>query len=383
MKKVLFIGDPNTGHTERFLRNLVGFSSDIEIDLLCDYHCSELGNVALYCNNIFNNNFCSPKVLYRLPKINSYLIKRDYLSALSNIPKRYYDIVNVHFVGINTYYANNDLHRIAKKVLLTPYGSDVLRATSSGLKLLQHVYDTADGVTLSPVREHGFYVKVKEIFSLPESKIYEAGFGSDAIDRMLEDGHSQKEAKEGLGIADRYVITIGYNGSPGQQHVKVIDAIIKVKDRLPSNLTILIPATYPSNNESYLRTLIAKMEENDIHYRIINHFLSLDELVQLRKCADMFIHAQTTDASCASIMEYMLTDAVIVNGSWLSYPELERDGMPYISFSNFDELGEKVLEASAQQSLVSLELKNYLSKRGWKEEIKYWTRCYSKLINEC
>ena len=43
-------------------------------------------------------------------------------------------------------------------------------------------------------------------------------------------------------------------------------------------------------------------------------------------------------------MEYMLTDAVIVNGSWLSYPELENKGMPYM-FSNFDELGEKILEA--------------------------------------
>lgn len=380
--KVLFIGDPNTGHTERFIKNLVESTTDIEVDILCDCHSSDISNLLPYCNQIFNNTYCFPSLLYKIPKINSRLVRKDFLTEISKIPDKYYDIVNVHFVGINTYYANNELHRIAKKVLLTPYGSDVLRANPNGLKLLQHVYDTADGVTLSPVREHGFYVKVKEIFSLPESKIYEAGFGSDAIDRMLQDGFSKDEAKEGLGIADRYVITIGYNGSSGQQHGKVIDAIVKVKDKLPSNLIVLIPATYPSNNEAYLQTLIAKMEDKDIHYRIINHYLSIDELVQLRKCSDMFIHAQTTDASCASIMEYMLTDAVIVNGSWLSYPELENKGMPYISFSNFDELGEKILEASALQSLVSLELKDYLSKRGWKEEIKYWTRCYKQMIDE-
>lgn len=380
--KVLFIGDPNTGHTERFIKNLVESTTDIEVDILCDCHSSDISNLLPYCNQIFNNTYCFPSLLYRIPKINSRLVRKDFLTEISKIPDKYYDIVNVHFVGINTYYANNELHRIAKKVLLTPYGSDVLRATPNGLKLLQHVYDTADGVTLSPVREHGFYVKVKEIFSLPESKIYEAGFGSDAIDRLLQDKQSRNEAKKNLELNGRYVITIGYNGSAGQQHSKVIDAINSVKKDLPSNLTVLIPATYPSNNDAYLQTLKSKLEEYSIEYKIINRFLTLEELVQLRKCTDMFIHAQITDASCASIMEYMLTDAIIVNGSWLSYPELERKGMPYVRFSDFDELRIKIVEASLQNSLVSSELKEYLSARGWKEEIKYWTRCYNNLLNE-
>ncbi len=380
--KVLFIGDPNTGHTERFIKNLVESTTDIEVDILCDCHSSDISNLLPYCNQIFNNTYCFPSLLYRIPKINSRLVRKDFLTEISKIPDKYYDIVNVHFVGINTYYANNELHRIAKKVLLTPYGSDVLRATPNGLKLLQHVYDTADGVTLSPVREHGFYVKVKEIFSIPESKIYEAGFGSDAIDRLLQDKQSRNEAKKNLELNGRYVITIGYNGSAGQQHSKVIDAINSVKKDLPSNLTVLIPATYPSNNDAYLQTLKSKLEEYSIEYKIINRFLTLEELVQLRKCTDMFIHAQITDASCASIMEYMLTDAIIVNGSWLSYPELERKGMPYVRFSDFDELRIKIVEASLQNSLVSSELKEYLSARGWKEEIKYWTRCYNNLLNE-
>lgn len=382
MMKVLFVGDPNTGHTERFIKNLVEASGDIKVDMLCDSHCLDISGISQYCGKIFNNSFNFPKFLYKIPKLNSRLVKKDYLSALSKIPDNSYDIVNVHFVGINTYYANTELHRIARKVLLTPYGSDVLRASSKALPLLQIVYDTADGVTLSPTREHGFYVKVKELFSLPESKIYEAGFGSDTIDRMLQDSQSRDDAKDKLGLSDRYVITIGYNGSIGQQHTKVIDAINSVKKDLPSNLTVLIPATYPSNNEAYLQTLKNRMEEYGLDYKIINHFLSLEELVQLRKCADMFIHAQTTDASCASIMEYMLTDAVIINGSWLSYPELENTGMPYVRFSDFDELGDRIVGASSQKSLVSPELKEYLSGRGWKEEIKYWTRCYNNLLNE-
>ena len=380
--KVLFIGDPNTGHTERFIKNLVEASGDVKVDMLCDCHCLDVSGLSQYCGKIYNNSFNFPKFLYKIPKLNSRLVKRDYLSALSKIPDNSYDIVNVHFVGINTYYANAEIHRIARKVLLTPYGSDVLRASSKSLPLLQIVYDTADGVTLSPTREHGFYVKVKELFSLPESKIYEAGFGSDAIDRMLQDKQTRDEAKDKLGLCGRYVITIGYNGSIGQQHSKVIEAINSVKSVLPSNLTVLIPATYPSNNESYLQTLKSKMEEYSIDYRIINRFLSLEELVQLRKCADMFIHAQTTDASCASIMEYMLTDAVIVNGSWLSYPELEKTGMPYVMFSDFDELGKRIVEASSKNTLVSSELKEYLTRRGWKEEIKYWTRCYNSILNE-
>ena len=34
--KVLFIGAPNTGHTERFIKNLVESTTDIEVSILCD-----------------------------------------------------------------------------------------------------------------------------------------------------------------------------------------------------------------------------------------------------------------------------------------------------------------------------------------------------------
>lgn len=55
----------------------------------------------------------------------------------------------------------------------------------------------------------------------------------------------------------------------------------------------------------------------------------------------------------------------------------------FLEKSDFDELGNKIVEASSQNSLVSLEIKKYLSARGWKEEIKYWMRCYNNLLNEC
>lgn len=383
MKKVLFVGNPDSGHTVRFLKNLHAVSPDIEIDLFCENHISDTSEISKYCSRIYNSSYRFPSFLYRIPKICSFLLKKDSQLVLSQIPSSTYDIVNVHFVGTYAVFQNSDYHRIGRKVLLSPYGSDVLRASKDSLQQLNLVYSMADGVTLSPMYAHEFYSKVKNQFQLPDNKIYEAGFGSDAIDELLIDDWTKEQAKSFFNLSGRFVITVGYNGSIGQQHISVINAIERIKVDLPSSLTVIIPASYPANNKNYLSSLEKILQNNKIDYRVIKNYLSLKDLVRLRKCSDIFIHAQKTDAGCASVMEYMLTDTVIINGDWLPYPELEKYGKPYLSFGNFEQLGTQILEGLRVSSLVNKDHIDYISKRGWKEEIKYWGQCYNILLNEC
>ncbi len=296
------------------------------------------------------------------------IIKYRQVSFFYNFSKnRNYDIVNVHFANRYMSYVYKYLRAMCSKLVITPWGSDILRRDSLQLKQLSKIYQLCDFVTTYPYSILG--KKIIKEFSISTNKFVGNFFGSDIVDYSIKNGEfiSVDDAKTHFGLQGRYVITCGYNLYASQRHNAIIEAIGEKKNQLPDNLTLLFPMTYGNNNPDYIQKCKEECDKRNLHAVFFTEYLSIDNLYKLRKAADIFIHVQTTDASSGTINEYLLCDKKIVHGSWIKYPELERfSPLFYYPVDDLEKLGDVIVDAYKSEKInQSKDLIDYVRSRGW------------------
>lgn len=269
-----------------------------------------------------------------------------YFSKFSK--NRKFDIVTVHFPKRHLAYAYKYLRAMANNLLITPWGSDILRQTSQALCELRSLYQRADYIVTSLTTPLGR--KIQEEFNIKEEKFVGNFFGSDVIEYAVKygDSISQEDAKRRFGLSDRYVISCGYNRKVPQRHKVIIDAIDQVRSQLPENLTLVFPMTYanPRTDYDYVQELKQMCQDKQLPAVFVTDFLNIEDVYKLRKCTDMFVHIQTTDASSGSVMEYILCKKKIVHGSWIKYEELEAyKPLFYYPVDRLEDLGKVIVKA--------------------------------------
>lgn len=237
------------------------------------------------------------------------------------------------------------------KIIITYWGSDLYRM--SRIKRLQTLplLVRANTITFMSEDMKNYYRRLSWPFRrlLKKSRIID--YGSiiyDSIDRYSNDINNCK-AQFGLD-SGKIVCSIGYDGRPQMQHLKVIKAIENViKDR-KNELQIVIPAW--GIDKSLRQELKNELEEKGIDYKFFDSFMDIEEIARFRLICDIFIHAQTTDALSCSMLEHLYAGSIVINASWLNYSSLNKEQVYYFSFDSFENLGEilnRVLDDIVQE----------------------------------
>ena len=284
-----------------------------------------------------------------------------------------YDIVNIHFANRYMFYVYNSLRKMTNNVVLTPWGSDVLRVLNKKvLNQLGKLYRNADYIATDTKTPLG--KKIIDELKVEPKKFVGNFFGTDVVDFALSQGAyiSQEDAKQRFGLSGRYVITCGYNRRPVHQHKVMIDAIDKVRSLLPKNLTLLFPMTYgPNTKDEYIEECKKECETRNLSSVFVTDFLSVEDLYKLRKCTDIFIHLQLTDASSGSLQEYILCDKKIVHGSWVKYEELESfQPLFYFPVDRIEELGNVIVKAYNSDKIeIPQGVIDYVKNSGWDKKV--------------
>ncbi len=285
---------------------------------------------------------------------------------------RHFDYISIQYVRPELFFVLHDLKKHSSKLVLTPWGSDVYRINKYFKKLAQKIYDAADYVTGPDDR---FTRDFTKIFNIPQQKIVHVDLGVEAIEYIIDhkDLTDADEAKRLLGVEGKYVITCGYKAMSGHRHVEMIEAISKMRDRLPNNLVLFFPLTFPKDPD-YVDLVRSKVDECGLNAVYFNQFLELPELFQLRQATDLFVHIQPTDASSGTLYEYILCEKKILNGAWLQYPEIEKEGIkPYFLVDSMETLGESIVHAYESEPIkIPRTVIEDLSKKQWKVVIKDW-----------
>lgn len=376
MKKILIIAPAYDMHTYRFISNLKKEDDFLKIDVLSYQEETVSPDCSKYCENIF---FPINKAFpYKIGKIRylsiiekSLNLRRSLLEIYKN--KGEYDAIIILWVYVFNFLSIDVLKKISKNIVLVPLGSDILRVSSHVLFLLKPLYKLANYIVLSPI---DFKNHVQKYFKIPEHKIISLDFGSTIIDMLNSNEISVTDAKRELCLDNKFVITIGYNAKIEQNHIEVIKQIEKVSDNIPQNSILLFPMTYPSGAEAqkYIADVKSYLDRTNFKYIIFSDYIDDKAIVKLRKASDIFIHAQTTDAGCATLQEYLIAGSTVVNANWLQYSELEKYGAPYFSFSSLNNLGNVLLDAinNPNKYKVSDKLKEKIIEKGWKFQIRQW-----------
>jgi hypothetical protein len=334
---------------------------------------SELSEIKSSIRNLYIMERFFWRYLYKINQLPRFF---DLLICLLKIKRNEYDVINIHYMSPYFFPLWSVLKGKAKKMVISPWGSDVYRIGRLKTCMIRQCYQGTDYVTSGSSK---FKKDIIEKFDVEDSKFVDIGFGSIMIDEICNNTRiSKEEAKKKMGIDGRYVVVCGYNASSGQQHLAVISALEKVKMQLPENYILLFPMTYVKQ-DSYMSEVKKRLDESLIPYIIYDDYLTEEEQVYLRKCTDIFIHVQTTDAFSASVQEYLLCDTIVINGNWVRYPDLEKWGLPYLLIDSIDDISKvicRIVEGN-EEIHISENLKKSIISRGYSKQANKWVQFYN------
>lgn len=307
-------------------------------------------------------------------------IKKMRESFRAFVSGKQFDHVNIHYIKPEYVFLLDYIKQCTNNLVLTPWGSDVLSINWFYKQLVKRTFNAADFVTGSGNR---FTQDFMRIFKVPVRKFVSCAIGVEPIEYIFE--HKIQidvnEAKRLLGIDNHYVITCGYKALEVHQHIKIIEAVNQVKNQLPDDLLLLFPLTYPQNTE-YVQRIKQKVNEYGLKAVYFEQFLDIPHLFLLRQATDMFIHVQPTDASSGSLWEYILCEKKIINGAWLHYPELIKNGVkPYYEVDAMENLGQTIVDVYQSEPIkIDQELFTFFENKQWKVVINDWDMLFSTHI---
>ena len=335
----------------------------------------------------YDSSRCNLPFLLRVLKV----ILFDYRLKLLVVQKvpfllngllRRYDVVDIHFFGTFYYSTIDLLKKLGSKVKITVWGSDFYRASDIIREKQRDYYNKIDCIQIGTNAMKEDFVAYYQDFS---DKIQLAHFGItqfDSIDKIAA-AENIEDTKFKLKLpTDKRIVTCGYNGSAGQQHLSILDAVSKLDNSLKEQIFLLLPMTY-GVTEEILNEVQDQLNLSGIEYLILTEDLTSEDVSRLRLATDIAINIQITDAFSASIQEHLYAQNVVIVGEWLPYNKLEENGVYYFK-SSLDNLALYIEEAiinypmKKQNSSINKAKMHQLS--SWDAVTRDWVNLYSSIV---
>ena len=241
---------------------------------------------------------------------------------------------------------------IIHKTIVSFWGSDLLKKKTA-TKLEKLFMNNFKTITLST---HAMFDRFHELFGYQyDSKIINVKFGIPTFSdiQSLEKREDSCQAKRKLSLPENKLIVVcGYNGNETQQHIKALEAISKCKDDVKQKIFLMIPMGYGTKDKLYIEKIKDLLDNNKLDGLVLDQFFIGEENARLRLATDIFINVQQTDAFSASMQEHMFAGAVVINGGWLSYPDLDDNGAFYYKIDVIADLGKVLTDVLDQIPVV-------------------------------
>lgn len=249
-----------------------------------------------------------------------------------------FDVLHVEYANHYGLMMASILSKFVKKTIVSYWGSDLFRATENELKKYIKYLNKVDNITLCTNSMKKYFVQKYQDQYNSKLKIIDYGAnGFVAIDAAI--GKQAAECYFDF-PNDKIVVLVGYNGSEGQQHIKVIDMLKNLSVELQKKLYVVFPMTYAVNEEYSLRVKDEMNDSCEFEVSILEDYLTPDQMAELFVKSDCMIHAQITDALSASVQEILYAGKLVFNPEWLEYEEIDKRGVFYKKYKDFKELEE-------------------------------------------
>jgi hypothetical protein len=318
-----------------------------------------------------------PGWAFRLPLVRTGLRRRSAVKELRALD-RHYDVCSLQFMQPSHLHALKDIRHIARHVTLTVWGSDYYRRSPKQrdkCKQLAHAVDRISCANNSMIRS------LESDYGLPPDKLYHCRFGLAPIEALRQIQHlSAEECKEQLGISQRLVVACGYNGRPEQQHLAILESLLRARPRLTPDMLLLVPLTYGGTPE-YLDVVERAYTGSGFDCRFYRNFLSDAEIAVMRKAADVMIQVQPTDQLSGGMTEHMYAGSMVITGSWLPYDDIRERRVSFLTVDAVCEVGDRLAKYWAERHDYAESLRQNPDRISplvsWDENIQSWIDFFS------
>lgn len=252
-----------------------------------------------------------------------------------------FDCINMQYVELSYFQQMIFVSQIRKKLILSFWGSDLLRRSPVEIKKLENTFRFVGCkfVTFDNGDLQNGFMQCFGKFNIPRKVIMLPLPILDEIDKT-SDYVCGKIAKIEIS-QEKILIAVGYNAGEAQQHIKVIDSLGKMAEAYRNKVVIILQMTY-GGNEEYVTLCKKKCTDAGFECIIFRNYLSENEVALLRNKIDIYINAQVTDAFSGSFCEYLYSGALVINARWLHYWEIDQYKISCIEFDDFDNLSDLV-----------------------------------------
>lgn len=269
------------------------------------------------------------KLVRKIPYVRSVYAKWLIVNQFKKIAKNGFDLVVIYQISNTSEQIVKIAHKFGAKVMLYPWGSDILCCSGSAKKHIRNAFNNSDFVGGAP--KSNCILAVQYDYGVPGDKIklhknYLSGVN---ILQNIDCKISRAQMHESLFIPySEYNIVCCYSGNQAHNHNVVLDAIIENKSILPEGYQLIFPMTYGAT-ETYYESIKKRCIENQLNAFFLREFITNEQMAYLHLVTDLFINIQNSDCGNAFMIEALFAKNRIVTGRWLHYEQFEQFGVPY------------------------------------------------------
>lgn len=374
--KILLIGDIGIIFTYEYLTEIASKFPGCSVDILSFTPRKEVNAerekelLARGCKIFYQPNY----TLLKKNKVLHFFIRAR--EAIRYHICNQYDIINVHFPGVDSlavcYWASSKT-----RVITSLYGSDVLRASQKGLRIISKLLKRSDAITVA-----SSYIKTqisKKFNGQFDYKTELVRYGSNAATYMSNTiaKTSKVKCKEYFNFpTDKITVLCGYNGSRAQRHIQILNELNNLPNTIQNNIFLVCQCSY-GLDDNYHKEISIALDASKIEGIIVVDFMQGETLAKFRNSIDVFLNLQPTDVLSATMIEELEAGAIVIKGDWLCYPDLDDRNIYLRSISNMESLAgelENVVTGYQEE-----QIKAEMNKGVW--EILSWEQQYSKWEN--
>ena len=305
------------------------------------------------------------------------VVKKAFTSGMLKGMLKNYDLVDFH--AFSSDYLPYMTFCESRKILydITLWGSDIMRATERGLDQKRMGFENCRHIKCSENLHQVLKEKYSSEFDNKVRIVYFGNSDYEIIDRVSESDvlDFKKSLMKNRGTL---LVTCGYNGSEGQNHAAIIEAIQGLPEELKCSTFFLFPMTYGASPE-YLERIRLALDGTEVHYTIIDQYISAERIATLRRASDIVINIQKTDAFSGSLQDHLYCGNVLIVGEWLNYVPLENAEVYYIKTSVPD-IRENLIRVLADypkyKGLCSDNRKKMENLTSWASVLPSWVESY-------
>lgn len=318
---------------------------------------------------------------YLYPKV---ILLRFFYGLYVYIIAKQYSAVDFQGLFVSDYVHIIDRlkRKYEQRIKVTVWGSDFYRQAGGTYEEKELIYKSSDIIHIGTQQMADDFISRYPHYS---GKIRIAHFGLEKLEKIKKMLSSNERKLPSFLIHknNKIVVVCGYNGSPAQQHSLIIEALERIPTDLKKKLFVVLPMTY-GTPQDYEDAIKKKIKDSGVDFHIIDHYLSEEELIQLRLRTDIAVNIQITDAFAGSIQEHIMASNLLVVGDWLPYHKIFEENNIFVRYTKKDDLAQNLIWAIENYQIVKDKLQSnseaIYNFSSWENAAEKWVRIYNELL---